>query len=117
MSTDTRAINKQIAQIEIQGLKYGLKLNKAKCEVLTSADNPNINFQDGKKIKIKDTVTYLGCDINKNGDIKREVSKRISNAMTTLKRLDLFWRHSNCPVKFKLIALDATLRSKLLYLI
>ena len=27
----------------------------------------------------------------------------------------MFWRHNNCPIKFKIIALDAILRSKLLY--
>ena len=27
----------------------------------------------------------------------------------------MFWRHSNCPVKFKSIAIDAVLRSRLLY--
>ena len=62
-----------------------------------------------------DTVKYLGCDINQDGNIRREVSKRISNSMTTFKKLDIFWRHSNCPTKFKIIALDAVVRSKLMY--
>ena len=35
--------------------------------------------------------------------------------MMTLNKLDTFWRHSNCPTKFKIIALDAVIRSKLLY--
>jgi hypothetical protein len=35
--------------------------------------------------------------------------------MVTLKKLDIFWRHSNCPVRFKIQAVDAVVRSKLLY--
>ena len=31
------------------------------------------------------------------------------------KKLDLFWRKSNCSKKFKLIAYDAEVRAKLLY--
>ena len=35
--------------------------------------------------------------------------------MIVLKRLDFFWRHSDCPERYKLEALDAVVRSKLLY--
>lgn len=35
--------------------------------------------------------------------------------MVTLTKLDVFWRHSDCPERFKLMALDAVLRSQLLY--
>ena len=35
--------------------------------------------------------------------------------MQTLKRLDLYWRHSNCPIRKKLITADAVIRAKLLY--
>ena len=32
-----------------------------------------------------------------------------------MQRLHLFWRKSNCPNKFKIIALDAVVKSKLIY--
>ena len=35
--------------------------------------------------------------------------------MATLKKLDLFWLHSDCPTRIKVITLDAVIRSKLLY--
>ena len=35
--------------------------------------------------------------------------------MVTLKKLDLFWRHSNCGIAIKIHTADAILRSKLLY--
>ena len=60
-------------------------------------------------------VKYLGCEINREGDSKKELSQRIANAMRTLKRLDTFWRNSNCPIAFKIIALDAVIKTKVLY--
>ena len=35
--------------------------------------------------------------------------------MITMKKLDIFWRHSNCPTHVKIHVADAVLRAKLLY--
>jgi hypothetical protein len=35
--------------------------------------------------------------------------------MAILKQLDLFWLHADCPERFKIHALNAVIRSKLLY--
>ena len=35
--------------------------------------------------------------------------------MVTMKKMDLFWLHANCPAKFKMLVLDAVIRSKVLY--
>jgi len=35
--------------------------------------------------------------------------------MTTMKKLDLFWAHSSCPAKFKILVINAILRSKVFY--
>ena len=35
--------------------------------------------------------------------------------MAIMKKLCLFWRHSNCPIHIKVYTADAVLRSKLLY--
>ena len=35
--------------------------------------------------------------------------------MATMKKLDLFWRHSNCDIAVKVYTADAILRAKLLY--
>ena len=35
--------------------------------------------------------------------------------MATIKKLDTFWRHSNCDTAIKIHVADAVLRSKLLY--
>ena len=52
---------------------------------------------------------------NNKADVKMEAAARIASSMGTLNKLDLFWKHSDCPEKFKLLALDAVIRSKVLY--
>ena len=115
ISKDTRSINLMLRLIEQEGHRYGMKLNKAKCETVAGHRNHDIHFEDGVKVPAMDEVKYLGCRLNKDCDVTREVKARTAVCMATLKQLDLFWRHSNCPVRFKLQAFDAVIKSKLLY--
>jgi hypothetical protein len=115
ISTDTRAMNKLLASIEKEGARYGLKLNRNKCEVILTGGNADIHFSDGTRVTQKDEVKYLGCQINNTSDVNKELNGRIAACMATLKGLHAFWRHSDCPIRFKLQAFDAVIRSKLLY--
>ena len=96
-------------------MKYGLKLNKTKCETVYTGTPSNIHFRDGTPVPRTQEAKYLGCSINQEGSMPAELSKRISICMTVVKKLDLFWRHSTCPTPFKLTVLDAVIRAKLLY--
>ena len=44
-----------------------------------------------------------------------EVRGRIREAMAVLKKMHLFWRHSTCNIRFKLIVTQAVLFAKVLY--
>ena len=115
VSNDTKAMNKFLKSIEEEGAKYGLTLNKDKCELLTTSVNADIKFKDGTKVKRKPEVTYLGCQINQYSNITQEISERIACCMTVLKKLDIFWRHCDVKNAFKINVLDAVIRTKLLY--
>ena len=117
VSTDTKAMNQFLKDIEEEGEKYGLKLNKGRCELLTTSLNADIKFKDGIKVPRKPEVTYLGCQINQYSNISQEISKRIMICMTILKKLlvDIFWRLCDVKIAFKITVLDAVIRSKLLY--
>jgi len=114
----TRSIstmNDFIKQIEDEGIKYGMRLNKTKCELLTNSTNARIVFPDNSPVKKHRSATYLGCEIGIRTTTREEISKRFAATMAIMKKLDLFWRHSNCPVHIKVYTADAVLRSKLLY--
>ena len=115
ISTNTRSMNMFLKDIENEGRKYGLLLNRTKCELLTTSRDADIKFEDGTRVKRKSEVTYLGCQINQYSNITQEISKRIGNCMAVLKKLDLFWRHCDVRVGFKITVMDAVIRAKLLY--
>ena len=114
ITTDTKTLNLFVKHIE-EGERYGMRLNKNKCEVITSRPNANIHFGDGTKINKVRQAIYLGCQIGIRTQSREEVNNRIKNTMITMKSLDLFWRHSNCGTAIKVYVADAVIRSKLLY--
>ncbi len=106
-------MNEFIQTIETDGLKYGMKLNKFKCELITNNHTARIIFQNN--IPVEKSATYLGCEIGIETTTREEISNRIAITMATINKLDLFWRHSDCPVYIKVYTADAVLRSKLRY--
>ena len=114
-STDTKAMNRMIARIESESHKYGLQLNYGKCELVHNFPHANVHFQDGTPLKRVQEAKYLGCDLNERANIRKELNKRMGKCRTVLQKLHVFWRHSDCSVRFKIQVADAVIRSKLLY--
>ena len=51
ISTDTRVINKLLAKIEKEGKRYGMKLNRGKCEVVHTGTSANVRFSDREQVQ------------------------------------------------------------------
>ena len=115
VSTDTKTPNRYLEKIERHGKRFGLQLNKGKCEVIANVLNAAVKFSDGSMVKRCNEVKYLGCHISARADSLTEINKRIGMCMGIMKQLDLFWLHSNCPDKFKIQVFNSILRSKVLY--
>ena len=60
-----------VREIEEEGEKYGMKLNKDKSEALQTDNDESIKFSNGECIKAKKEVKYLGCMLNQKADISR----------------------------------------------
>ena len=93
----------------------GLAFNKGKCAALIFNADQHVHFADGTRVPEVEEVTYLGSILSKTHNIRKEAASRTSVAMVVWKRLDIFWKKSHCPAKFKLIVYDAVIRSKLVY--
>ena len=102
-STCTETLQKYLHKIEETAGKYGLHLNKQKCE--TRNTNPQIactiHYRNGDKVKAKEETKYLGCKLNRKADIEKEINLRLSQCNAIWKRLDTFWKHSNTPRRLK----------------
>ena len=69
-----------------------------------------MKFRNGKKVNTLNEVKFLGCMINDKGNPRREVRKRVSECMCTLKKLDVFWIHTDNPIKTKIITFNAIIK-------
>ena len=115
ISESEAAVERALAAIEIEGAKYGMKLNKAKCELLAFGRVRPIKFRDGTKMKPKEEVRYLGCSLNNKADSNRELQKRIADCMLVLNKLHVFWRHGVASAEKKLEVYNAVIKTKLIY--
>ena len=115
ISESERAVEKALAAIEKEGGKYGMKLNKAKCELLAFGQVRPIRLTEGSKLKPKEEVRYLGCALNNKADSSKELQKRIADCMVVLNNLQLFWRHGDSSIKKKLEVYNAVIKTKLIY--
>ena len=76
ISEDEAALTRLLAAIEKEGLKYGLRLNKRKCEYLHFGPAGQVTFADGTPVPKKEEVKYLGCNMNNRADPERTTLRR-----------------------------------------
>ena len=110
-----RAINRLLKTIEEEGAKYGMILNKGKCEMVGCGKLQKIKFGDGSKVNRKYEAKYLGCMLNEKGDASKEIQTRIASCNGTLQKMHMFFRHGDCTERTKMTVFDAVIRSKLMY--
>ena len=88
--TSTRSMNLLLAAIDKEGAKFGLELNRGKCQVMHTGLQVGVHFAHGTKVTRKAEVKYLGCLINSNSNVDKEFSGRIANAMAIRNKLQMF---------------------------
>ena len=122
---DTIVFSKAIQGIEeilghiknISG-EYGLRLNKGKCV------NMNMNAVGEQKLGTQtedhqmvgvESAMYLGNRLNKRASVKEEITYQMQQVTFTWKRLQTYWKATDASKKWRLLAYDAIVKSKLLY--
>ena len=115
ISQSETAMNALLAAIENEGRKYGLRLNRGKCEYLKFGMAGQVKFSNGDLVKSMDEVKSLGCLLNAQGDPGNEVGKRIKDSMATLMKMQIFFRHGDSTFSEQLNVFNAVLASKLMY--
>jgi hypothetical protein len=114
-STSTRAINELLKHTEEISRQYGLKLNKEKCVAINMNTDGNVKFGDGTSLTQSFEAMYLGCELNKEVNIKLEISNKMNEVRKTWFKLAPYWKSHTASTKWQLIIYDAIIRSKLLY--
>ena len=114
-STSPRGLNEIWKHMEECSGYYGLKLNPAKRHSLNMHREARIHFADGTLLDKAQDATYLGNNLNHTVNLRREITQRIQDAMSTWRRLAVFWKASNVSKKWQLVMYDAVTKTKLLY--
>jgi len=112
---NAKILNLLIAAIEKHSERYGMKLNKNKCVHISMNCKAKIKFSDGKEMKSADEATYLGSNMSKKHITRREIEARISSALNTAKKLNIFFKKTKCSEAWKLQVYNAVIISRLLY--
>jgi len=112
---NAKILNLLIAAIEKHSERYGMKLNKNKCVHISMNCKAKIKFSDGKEMKSADEATYLGSNMSKKHLTRREIEARISSALNTAKKLNIFFKKTKCSEAWKLQVYNAVIISRLLY--
>ena len=115
ISTSNRGLNELLMLTETISLKYGLKLNKGKCVAIAMNNEGQIHFHDGVDLQKNYETTYLGNEINKDVNIKLEISNKMQEVRKTWFKLNAYWKATGANKKWQLIIYDAIITSKLLY--
>jgi hypothetical protein len=115
ISKSIKAMNNLIKTVEEEGAKYGMKLNKTKCQLPTNNPNAGMILPNNTPVKRQQSAAHLGCEMGFKITSREEISKRFAATTAIMKKLDLVWRHSDCPIHIKVYIADAVLRSKLPY--
>ena len=92
VSTDTRALNKLLADIEMEGQKYGLRLNKDKCVNLNMNMDEQQSFKNGEKLVKAEEAVYLGNTLSSRANVTAEIDRQIQQVNITLWKLNAYWK-------------------------
>jgi hypothetical protein len=97
------------------GEEYGLKFNEAKLEVLAVNHDGEILKEDGRPIKKKDSMNYLGGLLAADGRIASELARRIGSAEQSFKKLVRVWKRASIAKARKVEIYESCVVSRLLY--
>merc|ERR1712023_559374 len=115
LGNDVREIQKTLRTIESVSREYGLRLNEDKCEHIQINGSGDVRFANEKKVPVVEHATYLGARIDAKCDIGKEINERIATCRIIWKRMELFWKKTNCSKKTKINVYMSIIRSKLVY--
>jgi hypothetical protein len=86
-STDSATAEALLHKVEECSERYGLTLNKGKCETVNTNNNrQRIKFKNGNLVRKTSETKYLGCKISAKAETEKEVKRRKGECMAALKK-------------------------------
>ena len=87
-------------------------MNRDKCVAIPMNNEGSVHVQDGTPLATEYEATYLGNAINREVNIRHEISNKLQEVRRAWIKSHLYWKASK---RWQLIVYDSIIRSKLLY--
>ena len=91
-SQSNRGLNELLCLTERISQQYGLHLNRDKCVAIPMNNDGSIHFQDGTPLATEYEATYLGNEINREVNIRHEISNKLQEVRRTWIKLTPYWQ-------------------------
>lgn len=90
-----------LKKVKIFSVDTGLKLNKAKCSLMTvdREETLPIYFELIPDIECKDDVIYLGARIFNKGGSEEDIIRRLGMAEKAVTKLSRIWKDSSIRIE------------------
>jgi len=115
IDVDSQAVEAYMHAVSRAGLVYGLSFNWAKLEALPINCACCIPDTEGKPLKQKDRIIYLGSLLCSDGTAGPELNRRLGAARETFSKLRRVWGHACINKERKLEIYSACVLTKLTY--
>ena len=115
ISKSARHLSTFLHTLEKVAKQYGLTLNRSKTVHIPMNAFDNITFETGEVVSKELETTYLGAKFGVFPDPGLELSNRLQQTLIIWRRLFLFWKYSEVPIRLKIIIYHAIIKTKLLY--
>ena len=92
-----REVNIILKAIEKHSSRYGLRLNKKKCNHINMNCKANIKFSDDTEMNRVEEAEYLGAKMTKKHISRTELENRLAKALLTAKNLKNLQDHRVLP--------------------
>ena len=92
-----------------------MELHWSKFQLLGVNHEYGISAPDGTRILQKDMMAYLGATAFSDGNVSRELARKLGAAWGELSKLNRLWKHTTLAATKKIRILQAVVVSRLLY--
>ena len=100
-SRNSETLTKLLHKIQIEGRKYGLRLNENKCDLIQMNTEAPVFFLNGTEVKTTTEAKYLGCMMQKSGKPETEMKKRMADTYATWKKTRRILEKRRCRYKIQ----------------
>ena len=116
LDSEAPRMQSMINEVSDRGAAFGLRLNSAKCVGMAAGfDDAPVLLVNGERLRMEESLVYLGSEVDFRGSGTKEISRRISLATASFSSLyhRLWKRH--VTLRTKLRVFGSLVRPVLLY--